>query len=50
MVDETTCARCDFNKPGAKCQRSMKWMWRGEFCKSLDIVENFELVVLYAEC
>ncbi|CAB4027313.1 DNA polymerase epsilon catalytic subunit A, partial [Paramuricea clavata] len=31
MVDETTCARCDFNKPGAKCQRDMKWMWRGEY-------------------
>ncbi|XP_028400533.1 DNA polymerase epsilon catalytic subunit A-like [Dendronephthya gigantea] len=31
MVDETTCARCDFNKPGAKCQRNMKWMWRGEY-------------------
>ncbi|CAK8688654.1 unnamed protein product [Clavelina lepadiformis] len=31
MVDEATCAACDFNKPGATCQRSMSWMWRGEF-------------------
>lgn len=31
MVDETTCAACDFNRPGAICQRSMAWMWRGEY-------------------
>jgi len=31
MVDETTCAACDFNRPGATCQRSMSWMWRGEY-------------------
>lgn len=31
MVDETTCAACDFNRPGATCQRSMAWMWRGEY-------------------
>ncbi|CAC5377738.1 POLE [Mytilus coruscus] len=30
IVDEATCAACDFNKPGAKCQRKMPWMWRGE--------------------
>ena len=30
MVDEADCAACDFNKPGATCQRSMPWMWRGE--------------------
>ena len=30
QVDEATCAACDFNKPGARCQRSMPWMWRGE--------------------
>jgi len=29
-VDEAACAACDFNKPGATCQRSMPWMWRGE--------------------
>ncbi|XP_062505128.1 DNA polymerase epsilon catalytic subunit A-like isoform X2 [Corticium candelabrum] len=31
MVDEVTCAACDFNKPGAVCQRKMKWKWRGDF-------------------
>ncbi|MFT7808498.1 DNA polymerase epsilon catalytic subunit A isoform X1 [Arapaima gigas] len=30
MVDEATCAACDFNKPGAICQRKMTWQWRGE--------------------
>lgn len=30
MVDEQTCAACDFNRPGAQCQRKMAWMWRGE--------------------
>ncbi|XP_051165586.1 DNA polymerase epsilon catalytic subunit 1 [Leptopilina boulardi] len=30
MVNETVCAACDYNKPGALCQRNMKWMWRGE--------------------
>lgn len=38
MVDEATCAACDFNKPGATCQRRMAWQWRGEISKlSLDI-------------
>ncbi|XP_070201892.1 DNA polymerase epsilon catalytic subunit A-like [Littorina saxatilis] len=31
IVNEETCAACDFNKPGARCQRRMPWMWRGEF-------------------
>ena len=31
MVDESVCASCDFNQPGAQCQRSMSWMWRGDF-------------------
>ncbi|PKK17899.1 hypothetical protein A306_00000059 [Columba livia] len=31
MVDEATCAACDFNKPGTNCQRRMTWQWRGEF-------------------
>lgn len=31
QVDEVTCAACDFNKPGAKCQRKMPWMWRGDY-------------------
>ena len=30
LVDETVCATCDFNKPGAKCQRKMAWVWRGD--------------------
>ncbi|XP_075222044.1 DNA polymerase epsilon catalytic subunit 1 [Lycorma delicatula] len=30
MVDEAMCAACDFNRPGATCQRKMAWMWRGE--------------------
>jgi len=30
MVDEAVCAACDYNKPGATCQRRMPWMWRGE--------------------
>ena len=35
MVDEMTCAACDYNKPDAKCQRNMVWMWRGEISKSI---------------
>ncbi|KAK9501199.1 hypothetical protein O3M35_002270 [Rhynocoris fuscipes] len=31
IVNETVCAACDFNRPGALCQRNMTWMWRGEF-------------------
>ena len=30
LVTESTCATCDFNKPGAKCQRKMAWVWRGD--------------------
>ncbi|KAK6638721.1 hypothetical protein RUM43_006988 [Polyplax serrata] len=30
IVDEEDCASCDFNTPGAVCQKKMKWMWRGE--------------------
>lgn len=33
MVNETVCAACDFNRPGATCQRTMPWMWRGEYSK-----------------
>ena len=33
IVDEVTCAACDFNKPGAKCQRKMTWTWRGDISK-----------------
>lgn len=35
MVDETICAACDYNKPGALCQRNMQWMWRGDYCKMI---------------
>ena len=31
IVDEATCAVCDFNKPGKTCQRKMTWSWRGEY-------------------
>eukprot|EP00049_Salpingoeca_infusionum_P023474 m.12318 g.12318 ORF g.12318 m.12318 type:complete len:2363 (-) comp5819_c0_seq1:202-7290(-) len=30
IVDDKTCAACDFNTPGATCQRKMEWKWRGE--------------------
>lgn len=30
IVDDTDCAACDFNKPGALCKRNMEWLWRGE--------------------
>lgn len=33
MVDEETCAACDFNRHDAPCKRNMEWLWRGEFCK-----------------
>jgi DNA polymerase elongation subunit (family B) len=28
MVDEATCAACEFNRPGSNCQREMDWSWR----------------------
>eukprot|EP00731_Ephydatia_muelleri_P013540 Em0007g850a len=31
VVNEAICAACDFNKPGATCQRNMQWMWKGQF-------------------
>ncbi|XP_045502598.1 DNA polymerase epsilon catalytic subunit 1 [Colias croceus] len=31
MVCASVCAVCDYNKPGADCQRHMDWMWRGEY-------------------
>lgn len=31
MVTESTCAVCDFNRPGKQCQRKMTWSWRGEY-------------------
>lgn len=38
MVDETVCAACNFNKPGATCQRNMAWMWRAEYSKLFALV------------
>lgn len=35
VVDVATCAACDFNRPGATCQRNMDWMWRGEYSELL---------------
>lgn len=31
IVDQATCATCDFNRPGKKCQRPMQWAWRGKY-------------------
>ncbi|CAG9856188.1 unnamed protein product [Phyllotreta striolata] len=31
IVDETVCASCDFNHPGAICQRNMSWIMREEY-------------------
>jgi DNA polymerase epsilon subunit 1 len=31
VVDEATCAVCDYNRPGKTCDRRMTWAWRGEF-------------------
>lgn len=40
MVDETICAACDYNKPGADCQRTMSWMMREEYRKLF--IQKFE--------
>ena len=34
IVDELTCAGCDFNKPENQCQRKQNWTWRGELFPS----------------
>jgi DNA polymerase epsilon subunit 1 len=31
LVNEETCAACDFNRPNSNCQRRMQWSWRGEY-------------------
>ncbi|KAI8985142.1 hypothetical protein BDB01DRAFT_896693 [Pilobolus umbonatus] len=31
MVDESVCATCEFNLPEKKCDRRMKWSWRGDY-------------------
>ena len=33
IVDESDCSVCDFNKPGAKCQRKMKWTFHNYSAK-----------------
>lgn len=38
IVDEATCAACDFNRPGAACQRNMEWMWKAECSKLANIM------------
>jgi DNA polymerase epsilon subunit 1 len=30
IVDDETCAACDYNQAANKCKRVMKWVWRGE--------------------
>ena len=35
IVDEATCAACDFNKPGATCQRQMEWVWRADYSECM---------------
>lgn len=42
IVDELTCAACDFNKPENKCQRRLNWTWRGELFPAN--MAEFELV------
>ncbi|CAF2826418.1 unnamed protein product [Rotaria sp. Silwood2] len=29
IVDSTICAQCDLNRPNARCQRKIDWIWRG---------------------
>ncbi|CCH58351.1 hypothetical protein TBLA_0A05580 [Henningerozyma blattae CBS 6284] len=31
MKTERDCASCDFNRPGKRCDRRLKWAWRGEY-------------------
>ncbi len=30
IVDERTCAGCNFNKPANQCQKKVAWTWRGD--------------------
>lgn len=34
IVDQSICAACDFNRPGANCQRQLHWSWRGKYFPS----------------
>lgn len=31
MIDDSTCATCEFNLPGKTCDRRLTWSWRGEY-------------------
>lgn len=31
IVDDETCAACLYNRPENRCQRRMKWVWRGDY-------------------
>ncbi|KAJ9072333.1 DNA polymerase epsilon catalytic subunit [Entomophthora muscae] len=31
IIDESTCASCDFNRTDKTCNRKMTWSWRGEY-------------------
>ncbi|KAL3923554.1 MAG: hypothetical protein SGILL_001593, partial [Bacillariaceae sp.] len=31
MVDDATCAACDFNQAKNGCKRRMEWVWRGDY-------------------
>jgi len=34
IVDDATCAACDFNQAKNGCKRKMNWIWRGDFTPS----------------
>ncbi|XP_022817983.1 DNA polymerase epsilon catalytic subunit A [Spodoptera litura] len=38
MVNTGICAVCDYNRPGADCQRHMEWMWRGDYCETRSLL------------
>ena len=31
IVDDATCASCDFNQIRNDCKRKMQWVWRGDY-------------------
>ena len=31
IVDDATCASCDFNQARNNCKRRMQWVWRGDY-------------------
>ena len=31
IVDDATCAACDFNQARNNCKRKMQWVWRGDY-------------------